>query len=138
LGGYRVQGKSPEAAAKLLADALALEEAGAFCLVLELVPEPLARLVTQRLTIPTIGIGAGVFCDGQVQVLHDMLGLFTEFTPKHAKRYADLAGVMRGAVEQYIREVQAGEFPTAKESFAMDEAILVQAGLVEVGLADAP
>ena len=131
LGGYRVQGKSPEAATKLLADAVALEEAGAFCLVLELVPEPLARLVTQRLIIPTIGIGAGAACDGQVQVLHDMLGLYTQFAPRHAKRYADLARVMRGAVEQYIREVQAGEFPTAKESFAMDEALLVQAGLAD-------
>jgi 3-methyl-2-oxobutanoate hydroxymethyltransferase len=124
LGGYRVQGKTPQAAAQLLADALALEEAGAFCVVLELVPAPLARLITGRLGIPTIGIGSGPSCDGQVQVLHDMLGLFTDFVPKHTKRYAELAGVIRGAVEQYMGEVRAGEFPTAKESFTMDESIL--------------
>ena len=121
LGGYRVQGRDQEEADRLLADAVALEEAGAFSLVLELVPEPLARAVTQRLAIPTIGIGAGPSCDGQVQVLHDMLGLYTDFVPKHTKRYADLAGVVRDAVEQYIREVQAGEFPTAKESVGMSQ-----------------
>ena len=124
LGGARVQGKTPKAAADLLADAQALEEAGAFAVVMELVPEPLARLITQRLSIPTIGIGAGVHCDGQVLVLHDMLGLSTGFTPKHAKQYADLAGVIRGAVAQYIIEVRAGQFPTAKESFTMDESII--------------
>ena len=121
LGGYRVQGKSQEEADRLLADAVALEEAGAFSLVLELVPAPLAAAVTQRLAIPTIGIGAGPSCDGQVQVLHDMLGLYTDFVPKHTKRYVDLAGVVRGAVAQYVREVQAGEFPTAKESVGMGQ-----------------
>jgi 3-methyl-2-oxobutanoate hydroxymethyltransferase len=121
LGGYRVQGKSQEEADRLMADALALEEAGAFSLVLELVPEPLARAVTQRLAIPTIGIGAGPSCDGQVLVLHDMLGLYTDFVPKHAKRYVDLAGIVQGAVAEYVREVQAGEFPTAKESVGMGQ-----------------
>ncbi|MFN3974268.1 MAG: 3-methyl-2-oxobutanoate hydroxymethyltransferase [Dehalococcoidia bacterium] len=124
LGGYRVQGRSREAAAALLADALALEAAGAFALVLELVPIPLARLITQRLRIPTIGIGAGPFCDGQVQVIHDMLGLYTDFVPKHCRRYADLAGVIREAVSRYGEEVRQGSFPSEKESFSMDEALL--------------
>ena len=122
LGGYRVQGKSRDEADRLMSDAVALEEAGAFCLVLELVVEPVARTITERLTIPTIGIGAGPSCDGQVQVLHDMLGLYTDFVPKHAKLYADLAGVIRSAVEQYVHEVQEHEFPTAKESFGMEPA----------------
>ena len=114
LGGYKVQAKSPKAAADLMADALALEQAGAFSLVLELVPEALARIVTKRLTIPTIGIGAGGSCDGQVQVLHDMLGLYNDIVPKHTKRYVDLGEIIRHAVEQYIEEVQSGEFPSAK------------------------
>ena len=122
LGGYRVQGKLRDEADRLMSDAVALEEAGAFCLVLELVVEPVARAITERLTIPTIGIGAGPSCDGQVQVLHDMLGLYTDFVPKHAKLYADLAGVIRSAVEQYVHEVQEHEFPTAKESFGMEPA----------------
>ena len=117
-----MQGKSRDEADRLMSDAVALEEAGAFCLVLELVVEPVARTITERLTIPTIGIGAGPSCDGQVQVLHDMLGLYTDFVPKHAKLYADLAGVIRSAVEQYVHEVQEHEFPTAKESFGMEPA----------------
>lgn len=124
LGGYRVRGRSPEQAAQLLRDALALEAAGAYALVLELVPAPLTRLISQRLTIPTIGIGAGPGCDGQVQVLHDMLGLFTEFVPRHAKQYANLGSVIKQAFEQYAQEVRAGTFPTEKESFTMDESLL--------------
>ena len=124
LGGYRVRGRSPEQAAQLLRDALALEAAGAYALVLELVPAPLARLISQRLTIPTIGIGAGPGCDGQVQVLHDMLGLFTDFVPRHAKQYANLGQVIKQAFEQYAQEVREGNFPTEKESFAMDESLL--------------
>ena len=124
LGGYRVRGRSPEQAAQLLRDALALEAAGAYALVLELVPAPLARLISQRLTIPTIGIGAGPGCDGQVQVLHDMLGLFTDFVPRHAKQYANLGQVIKAAFEQYAQEVREGAFPTEKESFAMDESLL--------------
>jgi len=124
LGGYRVRGRSPEQAAQLLRDALALEAAGAYALVLELVPAPLARLISQRLTIPTIGIGAGPGCDGQVQVLHDMLALFTDFVPRHAKQYANLGPVIKQAFEQYAQEVREGTFPTEKESFAMDESLL--------------
>ena len=124
LGGYRVRGRNPEQAAQLLRDALALEAAGAYALVLELVPAPLARLISQRLTIPIIGIGAGPGCDGQVQVLHDMLGLFTDFVPRHAKQYANLGPVIKQAFEQYAQEVREGAFPTEKESFAMDESLL--------------
>lgn len=126
LGGYRVRGRSPEQAAQLLQDALALEAAGAYAVVLELVPAPLARIISQRLTIPTIGIGAGPDCDGQVQVLHDMLGLFTDFVPRHAKQYADLGQTIKGAFEQYAQEVRDGAFPTEKESFAMDESLLTE------------
>lgn len=126
LGGYRVRGRSPEQAAQLLQDALALEAAGAYAVVLELVPAPLARIISQRLTIPTIGIGAGPDCDGQVQVLHDMLGLFTDFVPRHAKQYANLSQTIKGAFEQYAQEVRDGAFPTEKESFAMDESLLTE------------
>ena len=127
-GGYRVRGRSVEQARQILKDALALEAAGAYAVVLELVPAPLARLVTNRLTIPTIGIGAGPGCDGQVQVLHDMLGLFTDFAPRHAKRYANLGDTIKEAFIQYSREVKEGSFPTDKESFAMDEELLGQLG----------
>ena len=126
LGGYRVRGRSPEQAAQLLQDALALEAAGAYAVVLELVPAPLARIISQRLTIPTIGIGAGPDCDGQVQVLHDMLGLFTDFVPRHAKQYADLGQTIKGAFEEYAQEVRDGAFPTEKESFTMDESLLTE------------
>ena len=124
LGGYRVQGRGRQEAVQLLKDANALEQAGAYAVVLELVPAPLARLISQRLTIPTIGIGAGPHCDGQVQVLHDMLGLFTDFVPKHTKQYLRLAEEMKGALGRYAQEVRDGLFPTAKESFDMDEAIV--------------
>ena len=124
LGGYRVRGRSPEQAARLLQDALALEAAGACAIVLELVPAPLARLISRRLAIPTIGIGAGPGCDGQVQVMHDMLGLFTDIVPRHAKQYANLGKAVKEAFEQYAQEVREGTFPTEKESFAMDESLL--------------
>jgi 3-methyl-2-oxobutanoate hydroxymethyltransferase len=124
LGGYKVQGKTPEVAKKLLQDARILEEAGAFSIVLECVPAPLAQLITQRVSIPTIGIGAGVGCDGQVQVISDMLGLFTDFVPKHAKQYAKLAEEMKRAVTDYIAEVKSEGFPTVKQSYTMDESIL--------------
>lgn len=122
--GYRVRGRERQEAAQLLQDAKALEDAGAYAVVLELVPTPLAGLISQRLTIPTIGIGAGPDCDGQVQVLHDMLGLFTDFVPKHAKQYANLAQVIQDAFARYSREVQEGAFPTEKESFTMKEEVL--------------
>ena len=124
LGGYRVQGRGRKEAVQLVKDACALEESGAYAVVLELVPAPLARLISQRLTIPTIGIGAGPHCDGQVQVLHDMLGLFTDFVPKHTKQYLQLAEDMKGALGRYAQEVKDGSFPTAKESFDMDETVV--------------
>ncbi|GAI39146.1 unnamed protein product, partial [marine sediment metagenome] len=101
LGGYKVQGKTPEAALKMLEDAQALEEAGAFAVVLETVPTPLAALITQKISIPTIGIGAGIGCDGQVQVINDILGWYTDFAPKHAKQYVKLADIMSNALTQY-------------------------------------
>lgn len=123
-GGYRVQGRDHGEAAQLLQDAQALQEAGAYAVVLELVPTPLAGLISRRLTIPTIGIGAGPECDGQVQVVHDMMGLFTDFVPKHAKQYAHLADTMREAFAEYVQQVEEGTFPTSKESFTMDQSIL--------------
>ncbi|MCH8744132.1 MAG: 3-methyl-2-oxobutanoate hydroxymethyltransferase [Chloroflexi bacterium] len=131
LGGYRVQGRQRKEAVQLLQDAKALEDAGAYAVVLELVPTQLARLISQRLTIPTIGIGAGPGCDGQVQVLHDMLGLFTDFKPKHAKRYANLAEEIKEAFVQYAREVREGEFPTDQQSFTMDEEILNELAILQ-------
>ena len=124
LGGYKVQGKTPKSAAQLLRDAQALENAGAFSIVLESVPSPLSHLITQRVSIPTIGIGAGIYCDGQVQVLYDMMGLFTDFVPKHVKQYASLADIFKEAAARYISEVQKQEFPTEKESFSMDASAL--------------
>lgn len=124
LGGHKVQGKTPEAAERLLRDAQALEQAGAFAVVLELVPAPLSKLITQKVSIPTIGIGAGPDCDGQVQVISDLLGLFADFVPKHAKQYAKLAGTIRTAIADYTTEVKSGSFPTAEHSSAMDESLL--------------
>jgi 3-methyl-2-oxobutanoate hydroxymethyltransferase len=125
-GGFKVQGKTPAAAVALMHDAQALEQAGAFAIVIETVPAPLAELLTQRLSVPTIGIGAGVHCDGQVQVFHDMLGMFDAFVPKHAKRYADAGQLIRDAVARYAADVRAGAFPTDKESFNMDPASLAE------------
>ena len=124
LGGHRVQGKTPEAAERLLKDARALEQAGAFAVVLELVPAPLSKLITQKIGIPTIGIGAGPDCDGQVQVISDLLGLFSDFVPKHAKQYAKLAGEIKTALADYVNEVKAGKFPTAEHSSTIDESLL--------------
>ncbi len=125
LGGYKIQGKTPAAAQKLLDDAAALEQAGVFAIVLETVPAPLAALVTKQVSVPTIGIGAGAGCDGQVQVINDMLGSFSDFVPKHAKQYAKLSDIIKTAVTDYLGEVKSGAFPTDKNSFTMDEAILV-------------
>ena len=126
LGGFKVQAKTPEAASRLLEDARALEAAGAFAIVLETVPAPLATLITQRIGIPTIGIGAGTNCDGQVQVINDILGSFTDFVPKHAKQYAKLADIISNAVTEYHNEVKAGSFPTEKQSYSMDESVLAK------------
>jgi 3-methyl-2-oxobutanoate hydroxymethyltransferase len=120
-GGYKVQGKTPAAAVKLVNDAVALEQAGAYAIVLETIPAQLAQVITERVSIPTIGIGAGPHCDGQVQVFHDMLGLFTDFVPRHAKRYAQVGKAVKEAVSQYVMEVQDGAFPTERESFYVDE-----------------
>jgi 3-methyl-2-oxobutanoate hydroxymethyltransferase len=120
LGGYHVQGKTPRAEAQLLGDALAVEEAGAFALVLEAVPAPLARRVSERLRIPTIGIGAGPGCDGQVQVFHDLLGFNDDFLPHHARRYGHVAEAIRAAAHAYADDVRAGVFPTAAESFGLE------------------
>ena len=125
-GGFKVVGKTPEAAVRLLNDAKALEEAGVFAIVLETVPAPLSKLVTERVTVPTIGIGAGPDCDGQVQVVHDLLGLFTDFVPKHAKQYAVLCDTIRAAVSDYIAEVKEGSFPTEKQSYKMDESVIAE------------
>ena len=126
LGGFKARGKVVEEARKLLNDASILEEAGAFAIVLECTPAPLSKLITQKLTIPTIGIGAGPDCDGQVQVISDILGLYTEFVPKHAKRYAELAGEIKTAVADYISEVKSLSFPTAEQSYTMDESLIKQ------------
>jgi 3-methyl-2-oxobutanoate hydroxymethyltransferase len=121
LGGHRVQGKTREAGRQLMADALAVQQAGAFGVVLELVPEQLAAAITERLTIPTIGIGAGAGCSGQVQVITDLLGMSADFTPRHARHYAELYTVIRGAAEAYRDDVRAGTFPGPEQSTRMDD-----------------
>lgn len=124
LGGYRVQGKTEAAAQKLLEDALAVEEAGAFALTLECVPAKLAELITSKLSIPTIGIGAGAGCDGQVLVYQDMLGMFNDYTPKFVKRFAEVGEVMKNAFAEYNRQVKEGSYPDEAHSFGMDEDVL--------------
>jgi 3-methyl-2-oxobutanoate hydroxymethyltransferase len=124
LGGLKVQAKSLEAASQLIEDAIVLEQAGAFAIVLEAVPYRLAALVTKKVSVPTIGIGAGPYCDGQVQIINDILGQFTEFVPKHAKQYVKLADIMSNALTEYYNEVKSGEFPTEKHSFIIDEAVI--------------
>ena len=121
LGGWRVQGKDRRSALAILDDALALEEAGCFAVVLESVPARLVALVTERLTIPTIGIGAGVGCDGQVLVSHDLLGLFTGRTPKFVKRYANLFDEMTRAFRDYGEEVKQGAFPATEQTYEMPD-----------------
>lgn len=123
-GGYKVQGKSEEAAKKLMEDAKAVEQAGACMLVLECVPAKLAKLVTESISIPTIGIGAGNECDGQVLVYQDMLGMFSDFTPKFAKRFANVGEIMKEAFGTYIKEVKAQEFPAEEHVYGIDEGVL--------------
>ena len=122
LGGFRAQGKTARAAKRLLEDALILEEAGCFSLVLESVPARLAKLISERLSIPTIGIGAGAGCDGQVLVAHDLLGLFDRFTPKFVKQYANLNGEMTRAFNEYIADVQSRAFPALEHTVEMADA----------------
>jgi 3-methyl-2-oxobutanoate hydroxymethyltransferase len=120
-GGYRVQGKTALAAQRLLEDAILLQEAGCFSIVLETIPTQLARYVSDKLEIPTIGIGAGDGCDGQVLVTHDLLGLFDRFTPSFVKKYADIHGTMVQAFEHYKLDVEKGQFPTPEHSFEMSD-----------------
>lgn len=122
-GGFKVQGKTEQSARNLLTDVLALQEAGAFAVVLELVPAELARLVTERTTIPTIGIGAGADCDGEVQVIHDILGMFPDFTPRHTRRYAELGTLMGEAAAAYVQDVRNRKFPGSEQSTGMDPAV---------------
>jgi 3-methyl-2-oxobutanoate hydroxymethyltransferase len=123
IGKVRVQGKSREQAREVMADALAVQEAGAFAIVLELLPGQLAAAITERLRIPTIGIGAGAGCSGQIQVITDTLG-FGDWVPKHARKYADLRGTILAAVGQYRADVEAGLFPGEAETVLMDQAVL--------------
>ena len=121
LGGFKVQGKDAQGAQKIIDDALALEDAGAFSVLLEAVPAPIAQKITERLQIPTVGIGAGVHCDGQVLVVHDLLGFFDRFTPKFAKQYINLSELILKAFAEYREEVIKGQFPTDKHSFHIDQ-----------------
>lgn len=130
-GGHKVQGKTEAAAKKLLQDAVAVEKAGAFCVVVEGVPAKLAALITKELTIPTIGIGAGSECDGQVLVYQDMLGMYADFTPKFVKKYADIGTVMTNAFKQYIKEVNSGAFPSQEHCYAIDEEIIKKLEMTE-------
>jgi len=121
LGGYRAQGRTAQRAQELLAEARALEAAGCFALVLECVPGPVAERITRELSIPTIGIGAGAGCDGQVLVFHDLLGLYAGRSPRFVKRYADIGTEIRGALERYAEEVRTGAFPGEEHGYAMPE-----------------
>lgn len=123
-GGFKVQGKGEEAAKRLIEEAQAVEAAGAFAVVLECVPEALAKLITEKISIPTIGIGAGAGCDGQVLVYQDMLGMYADFAPKFVKVFANVGEEMRKGFAAYKKEVQDGTFPAKEHTFRMDESIL--------------
>ena len=123
-GGFKVQGKTEAAAKKLIEDAKAVEEAGAFMLVMECVPEKLAKIVTETVSIPTIGIGAGRYCDGQVLVNQDMFGMYSDFVPKFVKQFANVGDVMRGAVKAYIDEINAGTFPGPEHTYKIDDEVI--------------
>ena len=123
-GGFKVQGKNEAATRKLIDDAKAVEEAGAFALVLECVPAKLAKIISEQLTIPTIGIGAGAGCDGQILVYQDMLGMFSDYTPKFVKRFAEVGSVMKEAFANYIKEVQAETYPADEHTFKIDDGVL--------------
>ncbi|MFY9901995.1 MAG: 3-methyl-2-oxobutanoate hydroxymethyltransferase [Trichococcus sp.] len=123
-GGFKVQGKDEEAARSLIEQAKAVEAAGAFAVVLECIPAKLADLITKSISIPTIGIGAGNGCDGQVLVYQDMLGLYSDFTPKFVKRYAEIGPQMQTAIEGYISEVKSGAFPAVEHTFALSDAVI--------------
>lgn len=120
-GGYRIQGRDAGSAKRLVEDAVALEEAGAFGVVLEMVTEEAAQMITQEVSVPTIGIGSGRFCDGQVLVLHDIIGLYPKFRPKFAKAYADVAGIIKDSLGRYSKEVRSGLFPGEQNVFKMED-----------------
>jgi 3-methyl-2-oxobutanoate hydroxymethyltransferase len=120
-GGFKIQGKTAEGAMKILEDALAIEDAGCFMLEFEAVPAPVAALITKQLTIPTIGIGAGVGCDGQILLAYDLLGVFTDFKPKFTKRYTNLTEVAIAGIKDYVRDVKQGTFPDDDHSYKVDE-----------------
>ena len=124
LGGFRVQGRSKDSARKLIADALAVQEAGAFAVVLELVPAELSRAITERLSIPTIGIGAGPYTSGEIQVITDVIGLTQGFTPRHARRFGEVGEALSQAVKAYRDSVVSGDFPAEAESSTIDENVL--------------
>ena len=121
-GGFRIQGRTADAAMKILEDALAIEDAGCFMLEFEAVPAKIAKLISEQLTIPTIGIGAGIGCDGQILLCYDLLGVFTDFKPKFTKRYAKLTEVAVAGIEQYVKEVKEGSFPDDDHSYTVNEA----------------
>ena len=121
LGGFKVQGKDAEAAQRLIDQALSLQESGCFAIVLECVPDKIAAIITDKLKIPTIGIGAGKSCDGQVLVVHDLLGLFERYHPKFVKQYANLSPLIEKAFRDYIAEVVSGAFPGAEHSFSIKD-----------------
>ncbi len=123
-GGFKVQGKSEEAAKKLIEEAQAVEKAGAFAVVLECVPAKLAKLISEKISIPTIGIGAGAGCDGQVLVYQDMLAMFSDFKPKFVKQFADIGSAMKEAFAAYIQEVKAGTFPAEEHTFKISDEII--------------
>jgi 3-methyl-2-oxobutanoate hydroxymethyltransferase len=121
LGGMKVQGRDAASAKAIIANARAMQDAGCFSVVLECVPQEVAKIITEKLSIPTIGIGAGPYCDGQVLVIHDLLGLFSRYMPKFSKKYADLGPQILNAVKQYKDEVTSGRFPDDAHSFHMDK-----------------
>lgn len=123
-GGFKVQGKEESRARELIDDAMALEDAGVFSIVLEAVPEALAKIITEKVSVPTIGIGAGRFCDGQILVIHDTIGMYSDFTPKFVKRYANVKQIITEAVGAYIDDVGAQRFPEKKHTFTMDDSVL--------------
>jgi 3-methyl-2-oxobutanoate hydroxymethyltransferase len=126
IGGYKVQGRTGEAAIALLEDALALQEAGVFAILLELVPAAVATAITAKLRVPTIGIGSGPGCKGQCQILHDAIGMFEAFTPRHAKRYAEVGTVLKAAMESFVREIRERAYPGPEHSFKIEHEALQQ------------
>jgi 3-methyl-2-oxobutanoate hydroxymethyltransferase len=121
MGGFKIQGKTADTAMKILEDALAIQDAGCFMLEFEAVPAKIARVISQQLEIPTIGIGAGVGTDGQILLCYDLLGVFTDFKPKFTKRYSNVTEVAVGAIKQYVKEVKDGAFPDDDHSYGVDE-----------------